>query len=385
MAVKHVLLVDDSKSARLVLRRLLEKSSLEVDLAESAEEALDYLQDKQPDVIFMDHMMPGMDGLEATKLISTNPKTHGIPVVMCTSKEGEAFSAEAKAHGAIDVICKPPKPSIVSKVLSLLSDGKPASSSITSDTLADAREIMPEVIQEIIPEPIPSTTPDNEIALETGSTNLSVEEIKSIINIALKQTISGEITPLLKSLVHSQLQEQLESHQPATKNNNNHVIENQIKELALSTATLQAQFSDLPNTIFTAIEDKLTSNETDNSYIDTAIQRSENTLNQLINDKILSLSELMEGSASTYNQQMHDIAEKQTEKIVGEELNALKNKVEAQALNETELKQSLMNELKEASTQQISKVRTLALISSTLGVLSIGLASTVFYLLTSTG
>ena len=385
MAVKHVLLVDDSKSARLVLRRLLEKSSLEVDLAESAEEALDYLQDKQPDVIFMDHMMPGMDGLEATKLISTNPKTHGIPVVMCTSKEGEAFSAEAKAHGAVEVICKPPKPNIVSKILSLLSDGKPASSTITSDSLADAREIMPEIIQEIIPEPIPSITPDSKIPLETESTNLSVEEIKSIINIALKQAMSGEIAPMLESLVHSQLKEQLESHQPATENNNNHIIENQIKELALSTTTLQAQFSDLPNTIFTTIEDKLTNNETDNTYIDAAIQQSENKLNQLINDKILSLNELMEDSTSTYNQQMHDIAEKQAKKIVDEELNALKSKVEAQALNETELKKSLMDELKEANTQQISKVRTLALISSTLGVLSIGLASTAFYLLTSTG
>ncbi len=63
MARKRALVVDDSKSARVILSRMLEKYDIEVDMAESAEQAIEYLQHDRPDAIFMDHLMPGMDGL----------------------------------------------------------------------------------------------------------------------------------------------------------------------------------------------------------------------------------------------------------------------------------------------------------------------------------
>ncbi len=72
MAIKHALIVDDSKTARVILRRMLEELDLAADTAESAPEAIDYLKEHQPDVIFMDHMMPGMDGFEAIKHIKNN-------------------------------------------------------------------------------------------------------------------------------------------------------------------------------------------------------------------------------------------------------------------------------------------------------------------------
>ncbi len=71
MTVKHVLVVDDSKSARFMLRKMLGEINLTADLAESGEEALDYLKDNQPDAIFMDHMMPGLNGLETVQKIKS--------------------------------------------------------------------------------------------------------------------------------------------------------------------------------------------------------------------------------------------------------------------------------------------------------------------------
>jgi CheY-like chemotaxis protein len=59
MGAKRALIVDDSKSARLFLARALEKYDIDVDSAESAEAAIDYLSGNRPDVIFMDHQMPG--------------------------------------------------------------------------------------------------------------------------------------------------------------------------------------------------------------------------------------------------------------------------------------------------------------------------------------
>ena len=73
MALKRALIVDDSKSARVVLSRMLQKYNIEVDTAESAETAIDYLVQNRPDVIFMDHLMPGMDGFQAVQAIKSDP------------------------------------------------------------------------------------------------------------------------------------------------------------------------------------------------------------------------------------------------------------------------------------------------------------------------
>lgn len=103
---KHALVVDDSKSARLVLRRMLEKYALTVDTANSAGEALDYLTHNRPDIIFMDHMMPGMDGFEAIKAIKRNPATATIPILMYTTKSGDLYLSQARALGAVGVLPK---------------------------------------------------------------------------------------------------------------------------------------------------------------------------------------------------------------------------------------------------------------------------------------
>ncbi len=114
---KTALIVDDSKSARVVLKRLLESHNLEVDTAESAEAALEYLIDHRPDVVFMDHMMPGMDGFQAVAAIKSNPDTATIPIMMYTSQEGELYVGQARALGAIGVLPKQVEPVEVSKVL----------------------------------------------------------------------------------------------------------------------------------------------------------------------------------------------------------------------------------------------------------------------------
>ena len=103
---KRALVVDDSKSARLVLRRMLEKHGILVDTVESAAGALEFLVNNRPDVIFMDHMMPGMDGFEAVRAIKDNPRTATIPVMMYTSKGGDLYLGQARALGAVGVLPK---------------------------------------------------------------------------------------------------------------------------------------------------------------------------------------------------------------------------------------------------------------------------------------
>ena len=117
MGAKRALIVDDSKSARLFLARVLEKFEIDVDSAESAEAAIEYLNENRPDVIFMDHLMPGMDGLQAVQHIKNDPRTATIPIMMYTSQEGELYLGQARALGAVGVLPKQIRPADVSKVL----------------------------------------------------------------------------------------------------------------------------------------------------------------------------------------------------------------------------------------------------------------------------
>ncbi|AMN48179.1 hypothetical protein ACG33_13945 [Steroidobacter denitrificans] len=115
--MKRALIVDDSRSARIILSRMLESYDLEVDACESAEQALEHLRHSRADVVFMDHLMPGMDGFQAVQAIKNNPETATIPVIMYTSQEGELYLSQARALGAVGVLPKTINQSDVSRVL----------------------------------------------------------------------------------------------------------------------------------------------------------------------------------------------------------------------------------------------------------------------------
>jgi CheY-like chemotaxis protein len=126
MSTQKALLVDDSKSARFFLRNLLNKNGVEVDMVDSGEAALEYLKEHRPHLIFMDHLMPGIDGFETTKAIKENPETREVPVVMCTSNEGDEYVEQAKRIGAVDILPKPPTENKLHQILTGLNSESPA-------------------------------------------------------------------------------------------------------------------------------------------------------------------------------------------------------------------------------------------------------------------
>lgn len=117
MSTKTALVVDDSKSARFALRRFLENHNYTVETAESAAEAYACLRGELPQVIFLDQVMPGINGFEALQHLKSQPRTREVPVVICSSNEGEAFNAEARAAGAAAVLQKPPSAEQLSRIL----------------------------------------------------------------------------------------------------------------------------------------------------------------------------------------------------------------------------------------------------------------------------
>lgn len=119
--MRRALIVDDSKTAQMRLKKMLERYDLEVDTALSGEDALAYLSYRTPVVIFMDHTMEGMDGFEALKIIKANPNTAMIPVIMYTAQKGDVYVGQARALGALDILSKEViKPSNLERVLRAL-------------------------------------------------------------------------------------------------------------------------------------------------------------------------------------------------------------------------------------------------------------------------
>src|SRR5579883_1753927 len=161
MAAKRALVVDDSKSARTFLAKILEKYAFDVVSVESAEQAIEYLAHHRPDVIFMDHLMPGMDGFQAVQVIKANPRTATIPIMMYTSQEGELYLGQARALGAVGVLPKQIKPADVSKVLyqlHLLPDRRSGEQSSFTPVNVRIEAEAPEIAATVLSKPLTDST-----------------------------------------------------------------------------------------------------------------------------------------------------------------------------------------------------------------------------------
>ncbi|MEM9254993.1 MAG: response regulator [Pseudomonadota bacterium] len=106
MYAKNALVVDDSRTARAILKKRLNQLDVVVESATDGSHALELLRHHTPDVIFLDHVMPGLDGFQVLERLKTHHVTRDIPVVMYTSQAAPMYTKEAKALGAVAVIPK---------------------------------------------------------------------------------------------------------------------------------------------------------------------------------------------------------------------------------------------------------------------------------------
>jgi PleD family two-component response regulator len=105
--VSYLLLADDNEEMRLMLRDLFRSAGHEVDLSEDGLKVLTSIQSREPDLVILDHAMPGMNGFEVCRRIKTNPFTSRIPVLMLTAQSTVESKVEGYAAGADDYLAKP--------------------------------------------------------------------------------------------------------------------------------------------------------------------------------------------------------------------------------------------------------------------------------------
>ncbi len=202
MAVNTALVVDDSKSARIMLTRLVEKNGLEVNMVESGEDAIRFLEDHPlPDVIFMDHMMPGMDGLETTKLINQNPRTREIPILMYTSKEGAEYEAEVLSSGAYALLGKPAKPERLKELIDELNARVITVEASDTSVVTETQEAPAETVEdEVISAPIADETITTITSTEEEDEEMSKELIEEVASKLIARAIEDALQPLNATL-----------------------------------------------------------------------------------------------------------------------------------------------------------------------------------------
>ena len=211
MPNKRALIVDDSSTAQYRLKKMLRSYNLDIDTADSGEAALRYLAHQSPDVIFMDHLMPGMDGFRALQIIKSHPETATIPVIMYTSKSGDLYTGQARALGALDVVSKDTiNAADLSKVMEAIHVFRnKATTTEEIPTVTDTVETLPDLAEPKIDRRAPnpaSVEQSRNLELRLGHMELALEDNRRFITArvarelnSLRHGLKKEISELITS------------------------------------------------------------------------------------------------------------------------------------------------------------------------------------------
>lgn len=106
-APAKIMVIDDSQTIRRTAETLLTKEGFVVVTAQDGFEALAKIADHHPDLVFIDIMMPRLDGYQACALIKANPRYASTPVIMLSSKDGLFDRARGRIVGSDEYLTKP--------------------------------------------------------------------------------------------------------------------------------------------------------------------------------------------------------------------------------------------------------------------------------------
>ena len=136
----HILVVDDHGDTRLMLRRVLEHYGYRVAEAADGRQAVETARRQCPDLILMDLNLPGVDGVEATRLIRELRGLCHVPVIAVTAHDTEEYRRSAILAGCNDYVTKPPEQEqLLEKVKVLLEAGRAALLAATMSAALGAR------------------------------------------------------------------------------------------------------------------------------------------------------------------------------------------------------------------------------------------------------
>jgi two-component system phosphate regulon response regulator PhoB len=108
-----IVIIEDEEDIRELIRYNLDKEGYRVLLATSGEEGLDLVRNSMPDLVVLDLMLPGIDGLQVCRELKADPRTKSVPVVMVTARGEEPDVVSGLELGAEDYVSKPFSPKVL--------------------------------------------------------------------------------------------------------------------------------------------------------------------------------------------------------------------------------------------------------------------------------
>lgn len=214
--MKTALVVDDSRLARLALTRTLEKHGLQVAQVASAAEAFEYLNSTRPDLVFMDVTMPEMDGFTAAGLIHNDPRSVGIPVIMCSAEETADVKARAADVGAVAFLSKTADDAGISQLLGTLLRAAPApQAAAPAAAVAAAPALDPAALQAQIAAAVDSAVAARQPALEAQVRESLLAGVPALLATSLDERLSA-LLPEIGANAVAQAREVAASHAQAS-------------------------------------------------------------------------------------------------------------------------------------------------------------------------
>lgn len=128
-----ILIIDDEDDIRDLLFYNLKKEGFDVFLASNGKEGIEIANNKIPDLVLLDVMMPEMDGIEVCEILRSNPKTENIKICFLTARNEDYSQIAGLDAGADDYVAKPVKPRVlISRIKAILRRGTNASETVES-------------------------------------------------------------------------------------------------------------------------------------------------------------------------------------------------------------------------------------------------------------
>lgn len=183
MNIRKALVVDDSRVAHLTLRKLLLERGVEVDWVGSGEDCIKYLDSRKPDIIFMDVMMPGMDGFETSRIVTGQKLQGPPPIVMCSANATDEDKRDARESGAVGFLSKPYAPEQLDEALRMVGAGVAAIAVEAPVTPAASVIPTPVVVEKAPPAPHPtaaSIIAPAAAAAAAGAATVPASEVEQI-------------------------------------------------------------------------------------------------------------------------------------------------------------------------------------------------------------
>jgi two-component system phosphate regulon response regulator PhoB len=125
MSTAHILIIEDEPAIAEILQYNLQENGFRVSVEGTGDRGLAALRRQPPDLVILDLMLPGLDGLEITRLLKRDAKTARVPIVMLTAKDDELDRIVGLELGADDYVTKPFSPrEVVLRVKAILRRGQ---------------------------------------------------------------------------------------------------------------------------------------------------------------------------------------------------------------------------------------------------------------------